>query len=272
MNIPNLLPIWQPVGYSTHIISAKVAEKYNVLTSHTGTMDPMAQGVIIVLLGQKRNSKYELAKWLKEYEFEVVFGVATDTYDGMGLVTSFHEGSISEEILREVLKEFVGEYIQDVPPYSSTKVKGKPLHWFARNKKLSGIEIPRKAGEIYEIELLDFYTKDFSSIIDDLREKIGLVSGDFRQDQIKTRWIKFVETLKTGKNMQIAKIRVKMSKGLYIRSLSQDIANKMNTTGFVYNLVRSANGKYTKYNSKTLEEVFGADYLNNYDFVSKRVP
>lgn len=268
MDIPNILPIWQPVGYSTHIIAAKVAEKYKVLTSHTGTIDPMAEGVIIVLLDSERNKKYEFAEWLKEYEFEIVFGLSTDTYDGMGLVTSFHEGDISKNTLSDVLREFRGKYIQDVPPYSSAKVKGKPLHWFARNKMLSGMEIPRKAGEIYKIELSDFYVKDFNRVVDDLRKRISFVTGDFRQDQIKTRWVKLAEEFKAGKTVQIAKIRIKMSKGLYVRSLSQDIANKLNTTGFVYTLVRTSNGEYTKEKCKTLGEVFGQEYLKKYDFAS----
>ena len=268
MDIPNILPVWQPVGHSTHIIAAKVAEKYGVLTSHTGTIDPMAEGVVIVLLGEERLKKYEFAKWPKVYEFEVVFGLSTDTYDGMGVVTSFHEGAVSEEALRTALKSFEGEYTQDVPPYSAARVKGKPLHWFARNKKLSGIAIPRKVGKIYEIKLVDFYEKDFKHIVNALRERISKVTGDFRQSQINTRWVQLVEAQKAKKTVQVAKIWVKTSKGLYIRSLSQDIAHKMKTTGFVYSLVRTENGEHTKKDAKTLVEVFGNNYSKTYNFTS----
>ena len=225
--------------------------------------------MIIVLLGKNRNKKYEYAEWPKTYEFEMVFGLSTDTYDGMGLVTSFHEGEISERSLKEVLESLKGEYVQDVPPFSSAKVKGKPLHWFARNKLLSGVEIPRKTGEIFEIELLDLYEKDFKHVVRDICKRIDLVTGDFRQDKIKTRWAQLIEAQKDKETVQVAKIRVQMSKGLYIRSLSQDIAEKLNTTGFVFKLVRTANGDYTKENSQTLEEVFGLNYEDNYNFSSK---
>lgn len=270
MDSTKILPIWQPIGQSTHIISAKVAEKEGVLTSHTGTLDPMAEGVIIVLLGENRHKKYEYARWKKEYEFEIVFGLSTDTYDGLGMVTSFHDVKITKSSIRSILKELIGEYIQDVPPFSSAKVEGKPLHWFARNKKLSGIEIPRRAGKIYEIELLDYYVRDFGYVVSEIKKKIDLVTGDMRQDQIKTRWFQLKESMGGTEVVHIAKIRVVISKGMYIRSLSQDIAHKLKTTGFVFSLVRSRNGNYTKENSKTLGKVFGPNYLKDYDFVSRR--
>ena len=241
------------------------------LPNHTGTVDPMAEGVIIVLLGEERHKKYEYAEWIKEYVFEVIFGASTDTYDGLGLLTSFHDGFVDEGSVEKALESFKGDYVQDVPPYSSAKVNGKPLHWFARNAQLSGVEIPRRAGHVYEIELLDFYTKDFKHVVREIVEKINLVTGDLRQEKIKTRWAQLVETVEMGKTVQIAKIRVKMSKGLYVRSLSQDIAEKLKTSGFVFSLVRTQNGDYTRENSKTLEEVFGTDFPLNYDFNSHTV-
>ena len=271
MDYPRILPIWQPIGYSTHIIASKVAEKYSTPTSHTGTVDPMAEGVIIVLLGEERHKKYEFAEWTKEYVFEVVFGASTDTYDGLGLLTSFHDGFVDEDSVEKALESFKGDYVQDVPTYSSAKVNGKPLHWFARNAQLSGVEIPRRAGHVYEIELLDFYTKDFKHAVREIAEKINLVTGDLRQEKIKTRWAQLSETVDTGKTVQIAKIRVKMSKGLYVRSLSQDIAEKLKTSGFVFSLVRTRNGEYSQENSQTLEEIFGTDFSLNYDFNSHTV-
>lgn len=269
MDIPKILPIWQPVGFSTHIISAKVAEKYDELTSHTGTLDPMAEGVIIILTGDERHMKYDYAEWKKEYEFEIVFGISTDTYDGLGMVTSFHDTHVTKYSIKEVLKGFEGDYIQDVPPYSSVKVEGKPLHWFARNKKLSGIDIPRKAGKIHEIELLDFYSKDFGHIVSDISKRIDMVTGDLRQDKIKTRWLQLRESLEETKSLQVAKVRVVMSKGMYVRSLSQDISEKLQSNGFVYSLVRTKNGEYTKKKSESLEDVFGKNYEEKYDFVSR---
>lgn len=269
MDSPEILPIWQPVGYSTHIIASKVAEKYSVLTSHTGTVDPMAEGVIVVLLGEERRKKYEYAEWPKEYVFEIILGISTDSYDGLGLVTSFHDGFVNEESVAKVLESFKGDYVQDVPPYSSVKVNGKPMHWFARNMELSGVEIPRRVGQVFEIELLDLYVKDFKHVVDEVVDKIDLVTGDLRQDKIKTRWAQLAQTVDTGKTVQIAKIRVGLSKGLYVRSLSQDIARHLKTSGFVFSLTRTRNGAYSRENSKTLEEVFGSDFSIKYDFHSR---
>ena len=269
MDIPKILPIWQPAGFSTHIISSKVGEKYGTITSHTGTLDPMAEGVIIILTGKERHMKYDYAAWTKEYVFEIVFGISTDTYDGLGIVTSFHGTHITKEALKDAISEFEGDYIQDVPPYSSVKVKGKPLHWFARNKKLAGVDIPRKAGQIHEIELVDFYSKGFGHIVENISDRIDLVTGDLRQDLIKTRWLQLRESLEETKSLQVAKVRVVMSRGMYVRSLAQDISAAVNDSGFVYSLVRTRNGEYTKKNVETMEDVFGKKYMDEFDFVSR---
>lgn len=269
MDLPRILPVWQPVGHSTHIIAAKVAEKYHVLTSHTGTLDPMAEGVIIVLLDEERYKKYEYAEWEKEYEFDIAFGITTDTYDGMGLVTSFYDVDVNEECIAEVMKEFVGEYVQDVPPYSSIKIDGKPLHWFARNKLLSGIDIPKRMGKVFDINLLKFYKIDFKDLVSDIEDRMNKVTGNFRQEKIKTRWHQLSETVDPKFQICVARVRVVLSKGLYVRSLSQDIAVKLNSSGFVFKLKRVRNGMYTRELCKSLPDLFGVNYHQHYDFVSR---
>lgn len=267
----NIIPIWQPQGFSTHIIASKVAEKLGTKTSHTGTLDPMAEGVIIVLADENRNKKYELAEWLKEYEFEITLGVQTDTGDALGLIkkTDFSTKEVTEPQVAHILRKFVGEYEQQVPVYSAIKVEGKPLHWYARNDKLDEIEIPRRYGEIHELEFEGSTHSYIEDMIDDFESRILRVSGDLRQGEIIQCWNELkMDHSQIERKIHSFKLRVVMTKGLYVRQLAQDILNKMQQIGFVSELIRTANGEYTKENSYTLEEFFGENFKNIYNFDS----
>ncbi len=260
MKIPNIISLWQPAGASTHYITQQLADMHNIKTAHTGTLDPMAEGVIIVLTGETIHKKYEYAKWKKTYEFEMLFGLETDTYDGLGLVTkiNFTKPPLTKKQINLVLAVFVGKYAQTVPAYSTLKINGKHLHWYARNNKLNTINLPTRSGEIYKIKLISLTQVSRENVLKSIESRINNIKGDLRQQEIREQW-KYLLNPKnkiTPEKLQLAKIQVQLSKGLYIRSLSQDIAHKLNTSAFVYTLIRTANGKYTKSNSKSLNEVF----------------
>ena len=269
--IKSILPIWQPIGFSTHLIAQRVGELYGVKTSHTGTLDPMAEGVIIVLLGDVRLKKFEYAKWIKGYEFEIALGLTTDTYDGMGLVTNINLdpnflGEISKDTLSAFTKSFIGKYSQKVPFYSTKKVKGQHLHQMARDNKK--VALPIKKGEIYKLDYLDSQIIEMDKLTQNIIERILLVTGDFRQKQIIKNWQKIaLEQQESG--LKLLKFYVETSKGLYIRSLSQDICRKISVNGFAYSIKRVKNGEYNFETCQTLPEIFGEDYKTKLDFVSK---
>ncbi|MBD3366063.1 hypothetical protein GF360_01835 [candidate division WWE3 bacterium] len=281
MTEPEIIPLWQPVGNSTHIIASKVAKKLNKKTSHTGTLDPMAEGIIVILAGETRLKKKELAKWPKEYKFDVALGISTDTYDGLGLIQQdsfsikntskfFSHREIFVGRIKQALSRLQGDYVQEVPPFSAIKVSGKPLHWYARNKNLPR-ELPKRSGEIFDIELLDFKEVSLQNLISDLLEKISKVTGDLRQGEIAPQWRDFAGLREKSKDVRIPiiSIRATLSKGLYVRSLSQDICGLIGVKGFVSNLVRTRNGSFHRENSLSLEEFFGSGFRDKYDFVSR---
>ena len=258
-----ILPIWQPQGFSTHIIAKKVAEKLGVKTSHTGTLDPMAEGVIIVLVGEDRFKKYDYAHWLKTYEFEILLGISTDTYDGLGMITTISNSQVIQDKLENTLAAFIGPYRQEVPVYSAIKVKGKHLHQHARSK--TKVKLPIRSGELLALKLLELRTESKQFILETLESKISKITGDFRQQKVLNQW----QNYKFKAVYQLARVEVTMTKGLYVRSLVTDIASKLNFSAFAFSITRTGNGNYTKQNAKTLEEVFGNNYLNEYDFYSK---
>ncbi|MDC0449237.1 hypothetical protein OAL67_01380, partial [bacterium] len=134
----------------------------------------------------------------------------------------------SKEEIEKALKGFIGDYEQITPIYSVRKGA-------------------MKSGEIYSIELLDLQFTNFQRLKQEIIEKIKNVEGDFRQEEIIKQW----QDVSVGACRGMS-LRVTMSKGLYVRSLSQDIAKKLGTVGFVTSLIRTKNGTYSKKDCGTL--------------------
>ncbi len=257
----SVIPIWQPVGFSTHKISKKTGESYGLKATHTGTLDPMAEGVVIVLTGEERFNKYDFAGWLKTYEFEMAFGLSTDSFDAMGMIQEVSSVSALDiDRLREILKNFKGVYIQRVPVFSAILHKGKRLFEYPHLGQ-EILDLPVKKGVIFEIELLETRTISAKDAVTDIIRRLESIVGYFRQDKIIEQWKQF-DYSKVG-SFPVVKIRVKISRGMYVRSLSTDIARKLGLPAFVYTLVRTENGKYKKADCMTLEQLFGENFDRN---------
>lgn len=123
---------------------------------HAGTLDPMAEGVLVLGLGRRATRRLgALMTRDKEYDAVMVLGVKTDSQDATGTVIERRNCSgVAEERIREVLERFKGPLLQTPPMYSAVKHKGRPLYKLARR----GLEVQRKARAIcvYDIELCGF--------------------------------------------------------------------------------------------------------------------
>lgn len=119
---------------------------------HTGTLDPLAEGVLLVAIGKATKVVELLTATYKEYIATVKLGIKTDTLDITGKVLEQKEVPNLEN-LDEVLNSFKKTYLQEVPIYSAVKVNGKKLYEYARNNEQ--VELPKKTVTIKEVELLD---------------------------------------------------------------------------------------------------------------------
>ena len=124
--ISGVLVVDKPIGMTSHDVVQAIRRGTNIRRAgHTGTLDPRASGVLVVLLGPAvRLSEYVSASD-KRYQAVVRLGSSTDTYDSEGKTMTTSEIEISEEQFEEALQNFVGEIEQTPPPYSAVKVKGK---------------------------------------------------------------------------------------------------------------------------------------------------
>ena len=140
----------------------KVCKIFNIpKAGHTGTLDPLATGVLVVAVGEGVKLVDFLTNETKEYITEVECGISTDTLDVLGnTLEEKKDFVLDKETIEEVLKSFLGKSLQEVPLYSSIRVEGKRLYEYARNKE--EVELPKRDIEIFSIELLEVKEKSFS--------------------------------------------------------------------------------------------------------------
>lgn len=210
-----ILIVKKEKGCTSHDVVAKVKRIAKTKVGHTGTLDPMATGVLPLLLGEGTKLSKYLIEHDKIYEAVVQLGKKTDTADSEGKVIEEKEVAPNLVItgkIQTVLKQLEGKQKQRPPIYSAIKIKGKKLYEYAR--KNEEIEIPEREIEIYNMKLVD------------LNEEEKTIS-----------------------------FRVHCSKGTYIRSLCETIAEKLNTIGYMKELNRVKVGKFTIEQAIPIKEI-----------------
>ncbi len=154
--VSGVLVVDKPVGLTSHDVVKIIRRGTGIRRAgHTGTLDPRASGVLVVLIGPA----VRLSEWVsaadKRYMATIRLGTATDTYDAEGQVTATAPWeSITEEEFAAMLKEFEGEIEQVPPPYSAVRVKGRRAYDLAR--KGEKVELKPRKVKVYHLELLEW--------------------------------------------------------------------------------------------------------------------
>lgn len=212
-------------GCTSHDIVYKIKKMLNEKVGHTGTLDPMAEGVLPILVGKGTLASKYLINHDKKYIVELQLGTKTDTADGEGRIVK--QQPVNKEILttkniEKILQSFVGKQEQIPPIYSAIKINGKKLYEYAR--KGQEIELKPRKIEIYNIKLINY--------------------------SVEEKQIKF---------------EVFCGKGTYIRSLCEDIAIKFGTVGYMKSLKRIQVGDFKIEDSITIEELNNIIQKNELD-------
>ncbi len=234
----------KPAGITSHDVVARVRRILKTRrVGHTGTLDPFATGVMVILVGKATRLAQFLDKDIKEYEAIVRFGFETDTGDRTGMRIA-DCGLRNEEMAdlldktnwRELLSGFTGQIDQIPPMYSAKKIKGKKLYEFARK----GIEIERQAVTItiYELELANAPTP--------LLSEEGCPKGGVVADGL------------TQSDDTIA-FRILCSAGAYIRTLAEDIGRKLGVGAHLAELRRTRAGRFDLSRALTLDKLEGIE-------------
>ena len=151
-NFSAILYVNKQAGKTSFDIVNEISNIFGIQkVGHTGTLDPLAEGVLVVTLGKAAKVAELLTAEDKEYVAGVLLGVETDTLDITGKVVKSKPVDLSKD-LEKVINSYKKTYMQEVPIYSAIKVKGKKLYEYARENK--PVELPKKEVTIKEIKLL----------------------------------------------------------------------------------------------------------------------
>ncbi len=213
-----ILLIDKPAGLTSHDVVSRVRRILKTKrVGHTGTLDPFATGLMVVLVGKATRLAQFVDKDEKEYAALVRFGSKTDTGDRTGKVVVRNKGGVPE--LSEILPRFVGDIKQVPPMYSAKKIAGKKLYEIAR----SGGEVER---EPVRVRISSLETIDADGVWPD--ESIGPTDVG---------------------------LRVVCSAGTYVRTLAEDIAQSAGTVAHLAELRRTRAGKFSLDDAVSLDEL-----------------
>ena len=212
-------------NWTSNDIVQKLKGIFHEKVGHTGTLDPLATGVLPILIGKGTLLSKYLINHDKEYIATIKLGEKRSTGDTEGEIIEkqdVNEKMLQEQNINEVLKSFIGKSMQTPPMYSAIKVNGKKLYEYAR--KGQTVEVNSREIEIYNMELISI----------------------------------------SKQNKEI-KYKVNCSKGTYIRTLSEDIALKLGTVGFMKELERTKVGNFCIEQSTKISDIIeNEENINNY--------
>lgn len=211
-----ILLIDKPANMTSFGVVARIRRKltedagHKVKVGHTGTLDPFATGLMILLTGKGTKSAAEFSKLDKEYVANIRLGETSTTGDPEGEITvKVKDAEIAEAEIKKTVGSFVGKIKQTPPAFSAIKINGQRAYKLAR--KGVDVEMPKRMVDIYDIEVLDY-------------------------------------------NWPLLTIRAHVSSGTYIRSLAQDIGEKLGVGAYVENLRRTKVGQHRIEDAKKLPE------------------
>lgn len=216
-----IIVVNKPKGCTSRDVVNKVSHILGTKKiGHTGTLDPLATGVLVLCIGGATPLSELVTAYEKEYTAEVILGVETDTMDITGKVLKEENVHIEKKQIEKALSSFQKTYMQKVPMYAAVKIKGKKLYEYARE----GIKVkpPERRVTISSIHLI----------------------GDITYEKGKT----------------IFSFSCKVSKGTYIRSLICDIASFLGTIGCMKNLCRTRQGSYKIEDAYTLKDIESGNF------------
>ncbi|MCE3232159.1 MAG: truB [Rickettsiaceae bacterium] len=244
------LIINKPIGVNSTRVVSIVKRVFNAQkVGHAGTLDPLADGVLPIALGEATKTINYAMDSDKEYVFTVKWGQETSTCDSEGEVIATSEKIPTQDEITSILDNFVGKIDQIPPVYSAIKIDGKRAYDLARSGQV--VEMKAREVVIHELELA----------LDGVCNPVYTFMSKQPNNDMNMR--KGLQT--TSGTNSYTTFRVRCGKGTYVRSLARDIAEKLGTKAHVTRLIRTKVGKFTINNAILLEnfedKVYKADSL-----------
>jgi len=245
-----IINLYKSVGMTPLRAIEKFKEKNPIYEgkkmSYAGRLDPMAEGVLVILVGEENKKMKQYMGFDKEYKAEILFGFSSDSNDVLGIAEKGNSGEIDIKDLKKKIKSLRGSYEQKIPAYSSYKIKGKPMFYYAR--KGEKVEEIKKKVLIKNVKINSVYEISSNRLLKYILNKVEKVDGDFRQFEVKKKWR---ELLNDDGKFVVIDILISCSTGTYIRAVADDVGEEFGG-GLLLSLKRTKVGKFEIRNSLKL--------------------
>jgi tRNA pseudouridine55 synthase len=234
-----VLPVWKFRGETLADLLTRIQAPGAI--TYAGRLDPMADGLVLMLLGETCKEKQSYLDRDKTYTFSVLFGVSTDSYDVLGKITAHKPvGMLTVDVLEDALKQLASQTIWQYPPYSSRTINGVPLFMHAKADTLPK-NLPVKEGRIKSIVVNDISVVSLASLAETIITDIGKVSGDFRQEEIVSLW---KDLARNDSELCMASFTATVTSGVYVRSMAHALGLLLKLPALAYRITRTRIGEY----------------------------
>lgn len=222
----------------------KHSEYKKVKMTYAGRLDPMAEGLLVVLTGEKNKEREAYTGLDKDYEFEFMLGVETDTFDILGKITSVSDVEVKQNEVSKAIMKYSGTFSQKYPPYSSKVLDGVPLFELARTGKLNHEKLPVHDVVVSKIEIIESKIVGKEELEKHVLDSIKKVSGDFRQTEILEMWDGYFGS-KAPEKVTLFKAKVSCGSGFYVRQLVSDLGKDLRTGAVTISILRTRVGEFS---------------------------
>lgn len=261
-----IIPIDKPYRWTSADVIRKVKwaacrhfHKKNLKVGHAGTLDPLATGVLLVCIGKATKLAETLQKEGKEYLAGVSFGATTPSYDlEKAIDQEYPVEGVTEESVREVLPRFLGEQEQIAPLFSAKSVDGVRAYELARkqyreaHKEKTDVmtDFDHTVAETLNKQIINISGMELISFFPNGKESGPELSDEGLRPNPR---INVVDT--SALHLPLAMIRIKCSKGTYIRALARDLGEALGSGAHLNSLERTESGGFTVGNCLSINEV-----------------
>lgn len=229
-------------------------EYKNVKIGFAGRLDPLAHGIMLLTVGEGNKNREKYLNLNKTYQFKILFGVETDSYDYLGILKSLRISEMPQDYkvkISDFIKRHTGKYLQPYPPFSSKTINGTPLFKLAKRKGFKIHDLRFKNGETWpskEVEVFSFkqnseYETSSQEISEIILKNLKKIKGFFRQKRIIDQWRSFFEMNK-DQRFKIIEFEIDCSSGTYVRSLVHKLGKELGCGAIAFEINRTKVGDF----------------------------
>lgn len=239
-----LFLIYKKAGESLSVLidrfRSEVSLPVSTPVTYAGRLDPMAEGLVLLLSGERCKEKELFLGVDKTYHLRILFGIATDTYDMLGLITKEALSILDEENIKEAVEQLKQKTVFPYPPYASKPVDGVPLFAHARRGTLPE-ELPTKDGVLSMATIHSYKKESLGVLVQEACTIINRVEGDFRQKETLAQWEHYKNRTD---EVCVVDIECTVSSGVYMRSLAVVLGELIGVPALAYSIKRISIGAY----------------------------